>query len=42
MRVVSRHRIREALRTRALTPMGGEGSIVEIDETYIGRKKSRK
>jgi transposase-like protein len=32
------HRIREALRTGALAPMGGEGLIVEIDETFIGRK----
>jgi transposase-like protein len=33
------HRIREALRTGALAPMGGEGLIVEIDETFIGRKE---
>jgi transposase-like protein len=33
------HRIREALRTGALAPMGGAGSIVEIDETFIGRKE---
>lgn len=32
------HRIREAMRAGGLTPMGGEGEIVEIDETYIGRK----
>jgi transposase-like protein len=32
------HRIREAMRAGGLAPMGGEGSIVEIDETYIGRK----
>jgi hypothetical protein len=32
------HRIREAMRDGALSPMGGEGSTVEIDETYIGRK----
>jgi transposase-like protein len=32
------HRLREAMRTGGLAPMGGEGSIVEIDETYIGRK----
>ena len=32
------HRIREAMRDGALSPMGGEGSIVEIDETFIGRK----
>ena len=31
------HRIREAMRTGGgLTPMGGEGKIVEADETYYG------
>ncbi len=31
------HRIREAMRSGDLgTPMGGEGGIVEIDETFIG------
>jgi len=32
------HRLREAMRQGALAPMGGAGSIVEIDETFIGRK----
>src|SRR3984885_298122 len=32
------HRIRESMRQDDLAPMGGEGGIVEIDETYIGRK----
>jgi transposase-like protein len=32
------HRIREAMRVGGLTPMGGNGEVVEIDETYIGRK----
>jgi len=32
------HRIREAMRSGSLAPMGGEGAIVEADETYIGRK----
>jgi transposase-like protein len=32
------HRIREAMRDGSLAPMGGAGGIVEIDETYIGRK----
>ena len=32
------HRIREAMRDGSLAPMGGAGSTVEIDETYIGRK----
>lgn len=32
------HRLREAMRTGAgLPPMGGEGKIVEVDETFIGR-----
>jgi transposase-like protein len=30
------HRIREAMRTGGLAPMGGPGSIVEADETYFG------
>ena len=33
------HRLREAMRAGELAPMGGAGSIVEIDETFIGRKK---
>jgi transposase-like protein len=33
------HRIREAMRTGGLAPMGGEGSVVEADETFIGRKE---
>lgn len=34
------HRIREAMRVDDLAPpMGGLGGIVEVDETYIGRKK---
>ena len=32
------HRIREAMRRGELAPMGGEGGVVEADETYIGRK----
>jgi hypothetical protein len=31
------HRIREAMRSGALAPMGGVGGIVEIDETTQGR-----
>ncbi len=31
------HRIREAMRTGGLGPMGGNGKTVEVDETYIGR-----
>lgn len=33
------HRIREAMRTGGLVPMGGDGGAVEVDETFIGRKK---
>jgi transposase-like protein len=35
------HRIREAMRTGPLAPMGGAGGsgVVEVDETYIGRKE---
>lgn len=32
------HRIREAMRDGALAPLGGEGEVVEADETYIGKK----
>jgi len=31
------HRLREAMRTGELSPMGGTGKVVEIDETWIGR-----
>jgi transposase-like protein len=31
------HRIREAMRTGGLAPMGGSGHVVEIDETVIGK-----
>ena len=33
------HRIREAMRSGDLAPMGGIGGIVEADETFIGRKE---
>ena len=36
------HRLREAMRSGALSPLGGEGKIVEIDETYIGKKAGAK
>jgi transposase-like protein len=32
------HRIREAMRDGSLGPLGGEGKIVEADETYLGKK----
>ena len=31
------HRVREAMRDATMAPMGGAGSIVEVDETFIGR-----
>ena len=30
------HRLREAMRTGGLEPLGGEGQVVEADETYFG------
>ena len=33
------HRIREAMRSGDLAPFGGNGGIVEVDETFIGRLK---
>ena len=33
------HRIREAMRVVGIEPMGGEGSIIEADETYFGDKE---
>ena len=35
------HRIREAMREKAQGQLGGEGSTVEVDETYWGNKKPR-
>jgi transposase-like protein len=32
------HRLREAMSAFGVEPMGGEGAIVEIDETFIGTK----
>jgi transposase-like protein len=32
------HRIREAMRSGDLSPLGGNGGVVEVDETFIGRK----
>jgi transposase-like protein len=35
------HRVREAMRTVGLAPpMGGEGQIVEADETYHGKRET--
>ena len=36
------HRIREAMRSGDLLPFGGEGGVVEVDETYIGKIKGAK
>jgi transposase-like protein len=36
------HRIREAMRDGSLAPLGGEGGIVEADETYFGKREGRK
>lgn len=36
------HRIREAMAETAPVPLGGEGKIVEADETYIGGKEQNK
>lgn len=36
------HRIRLAMASGDLSPMGGSGKIVEADETYIGRLKGTK
>jgi transposase-like protein len=36
------HRIREAMRSGDLAPMGGNGGIVEVDETFIGQDPAKK
>ena len=36
------HRIREAMRHGTMLPLGGNGEIVEADETYFGRSKEKK
>jgi len=36
------HRIREAMKDGSLGPLGGEGKIVEADETYIGGREKNK
>ena len=33
------HRIREAMRSGDFAPFGGNGGVVEVDETFIGRLK---
>src|SRR5690348_12946688 len=36
------HRIREAMRDGGLAPLGGNGGIVEADETYFGQVEERR
>src|SRR5579864_7431336 len=36
------HRIREGMRELNPTPMGGEGKVIEADETYVGGKEKNK
>lgn len=36
------HRLREAMREGVLAPMGGAGSVVEVDETFIGNDRTIK
>ncbi len=36
------HRLREAMRSGDLTPLGASGSVVEVDETFIGHNKKIK
>jgi transposase-like protein len=36
------HRIREAMKSDDITPLGGEGKTVEVDETFIGGKEKNR
>jgi hypothetical protein len=36
------HRVREAMTPKTRSPLGGEGKIIEADETYIGGKEKNK
>jgi transposase-like protein len=36
------HRIREAMKDMGAGPIGGEGKVVEVDETYFGRRENPK
>jgi transposase-like protein len=36
------HRIRESMRAGGLSPMGGGGKVVEVDETFFGRLEGAK
>jgi transposase-like protein len=35
------HRIRHAMKDNGTVPMGGAGEIVEVDETFFGRRKDK-
>ena len=35
------HRLREAMTPATPTPMGGEGKVIEADETYIGKRDGK-
>src|SRR5205085_8015376 len=35
------HRLREAMRTGSLSPLGGEGQVVEADETFMSHMQGR-
>jgi transposase-like protein len=35
------HRLREAMRSGSLSPLGGEGKIVEADETFLSHMRGR-
>ncbi len=36
------HRLREAATNKTPSPIGGEGKIIEVDETYVGGKEANK
>jgi transposase-like protein len=35
------HRLREAMRSGGLEPLGGEGKVIEADETYFGKTEEQ-
>jgi len=36
------HRIREAMKPQTVPPFGGNGTVVEIDETFLGNNREKK